>query len=88
MLENGGNILDAYGLVTVVSPAGLPIRGVVGIAPDPIMYVAINCQDVNESREFYEKPRGDIEDISVFLLIFMSTSLVLSRNFQHSKVSQ
>jgi len=55
MLENGGNILDAYGLVTVVSPAGLPIRGVVGIAPDPIMYVAINCQDVNESREFYEK---------------------------------
>ena len=55
MIENGGNILDAYGLVNVVSPAGLPIRGVVGIAPDPIMYVAINCQDVKESKEFYEK---------------------------------
>lgn len=55
MTANGGNILDAYGLVNVVSPAGLPIRGVVGIAPDPIMYVAINCQDVKESKEFYEK---------------------------------
>lgn len=54
MQANGGNILDAYGLVTVVSPAGLPIRGVVGIAPDPIMYVAINCKDVKESKEFYE----------------------------------
>ncbi|VEU34687.1 unnamed protein product [Pseudo-nitzschia multistriata] len=55
MIANGGKILDAYGLVNVVSPGGLPIRGVVGIAPDPIMYVAINCQDVKESKEFYEK---------------------------------
>ena len=55
MVANGGKILDAYGLINVVSPAGLPIRGVVGIAPDPIMYVAINCQDVNESKDFYEK---------------------------------
>lgn len=55
MVSNGGNILDAYGLVNVVSPAGLPIRGVVGIAPDPMMYVAINCQDVKASKEFYEK---------------------------------
>mmetsp|Transcript_18948 Transcript_18948/g.52881 ORF Transcript_18948/g.52881 Transcript_18948/m.52881 type:complete len:381 (-) Transcript_18948:175-1317(-) len=55
MTANGGKILDAYGLINVISPAGLPIRGVVGIAPDPIMYVAINCQDVNESKEFYEK---------------------------------
>lgn len=55
MVSNGGNILDAYGLVNVVSPAGLPIRGVVGIAPDPIMYVAINCQDVKASKEFYEQ---------------------------------
>jgi len=55
MISNGGNILDAYGLINVVSPAGLPIRGVVGIAPDPIMYVAINCQDVKASKEFYEK---------------------------------
>lgn len=54
MISNGGNILDAYGLVNVVSPAGLPIRGVVGIAPDPMMYVAINCQDVKESKAFYE----------------------------------
>lgn len=52
MISNGGNILDAYGLVNVISPAGLPIRGVVGVAPDPMMYVAINCQDVKESKEF------------------------------------
>jgi catechol 2,3-dioxygenase-like lactoylglutathione lyase family enzyme len=31
------------------------MRGVVGIAPDPLMYVAINCQDVKESKEFYEQ---------------------------------
>jgi hypothetical protein len=55
MIANGGNILDAYGLINVISPAGLPIRGVVGIAPDPMMYVAINCQDVKESKEFYEE---------------------------------
>mmetsp|Transcript_26843 Transcript_26843/g.58884 ORF Transcript_26843/g.58884 Transcript_26843/m.58884 type:complete len:384 (+) Transcript_26843:123-1274(+) len=55
MTANGGKILDAYGLINVISPAGLPIRGVVGIAPDPMMYVAINCRDVKESKEFYEK---------------------------------
>jgi len=54
MVANGGKILDAYGLINVISPAGLPIRGVVGIAPDPIMYVAINCQDAKASKEFYE----------------------------------
>ena len=51
----GGKILDAYGLVNVVSPSGLPIRGIVGISPDPIMFVAINCKDVKESKAFYEQ---------------------------------
>jgi hypothetical protein len=55
MVKNGGNILDAYGIVNVVSPAGLPIRGIVGIAPDPIMFVAINCVDVKKSQKFYEQ---------------------------------
>jgi hypothetical protein len=55
MVANGGKILDAYGLVNVVSPAGLPIRGIVGISPDPIMFVAINCQDVKASKAFYEQ---------------------------------
>lgn len=54
MVENAGNILDAYGLVNVVSPSGLPIRGIVGISPDPIMFVAVNCKNVQESKEFYE----------------------------------
>jgi hypothetical protein len=55
MVKNGGNILDAYGYVSAVSPSGLPIRGIVGIAPDPIMFIAINCVDVKKSREFYER---------------------------------
>lgn len=54
MVAAGGNILDAYGLVNVVSPCGLPIRGIVGISPDPIMFVAINCKDPKESKTFYE----------------------------------
>ncbi|KAG7374776.1 hypothetical protein IV203_013871 [Nitzschia inconspicua] len=55
MVANGGKILDAYGLVNVVSPAGLPIRGIVGISPDPIMFVAVNCKDIKASRAFYEQ---------------------------------
>eukprot|EP00977_Amphora_coffeiformis_P005310 scaffold1131_cov161-Amphora_coffeaeformis.AAC.4 len=43
MVKNGGNVLDAYGYVNVVSPSGLPIRSIVGISPDPIMFVALNC---------------------------------------------
>jgi len=55
MISNGGTIIDAYGFVNVVSPVGLPVRGIVGIAPDPIMFLAINCLDVAESRAFYER---------------------------------
>ncbi|KAL7531286.1 hypothetical protein ACHAXR_003955 [Thalassiosira sp. AJA248-18] len=55
LVENGGNILDAYGWVNVVSPAGLPVRGIIGIRADPIMFLALNCQDVGESEEFYAK---------------------------------
>lgn len=55
MVSNGGNVIDAYGIVNVVSPCGLPMRGIVGIWPDPMMFVAINCKDVAESRRFYEQ---------------------------------
>jgi hypothetical protein len=55
MVKNGGNVLDAYGYVNVVSPAGLPIRAIVGIWPDPIMLVAINCANVAESKIYYEQ---------------------------------
>lgn len=55
MVKNGGNVLDAYGYVNVVSPSGFPIRSIVGIAPDPIMFIAINCANVAESRAYYEK---------------------------------
>uniref|UniRef100_A0A7S4REZ5 VOC domain-containing protein n=1 Tax=Ditylum brightwellii TaxID=49249 RepID=A0A7S4REZ5_9STRA len=55
MVKNGGNVLDAYGIVNVVSPSGLPMRGIVGIMPDPIMFVAINCKNVKESKAFYEQ---------------------------------
>jgi hypothetical protein len=55
MVANGGNVLDAYGYVNVVSPSGLPIRSIVGIWPDPIMFVAINTADVKASKAFYEQ---------------------------------
>jgi len=55
MVKNGGNVLDAYGYVNVVSPAGLPIRSIVGISPDPIMFVALNCPNVAEAQAFYQK---------------------------------
>mmetsp|Transcript_34027 Transcript_34027/g.82319 ORF Transcript_34027/g.82319 Transcript_34027/m.82319 type:complete len:428 (+) Transcript_34027:53-1336(+) len=55
MTSNGGNVLDAYGWVNVVSPAGLPVRGIVGIRADPMMFLAVNCNDVGASEEFYAK---------------------------------
>lgn len=62
MVKAGGKIIDAYGLVNVVSPSGLPFRGIVGITPDPIMLVAVNCKDVKESKAFYEK-LGFVEQV-------------------------
>lgn len=55
MVKYGGNVIDAYGWVNVVSPAGLPVRAIVGIRPDPIMFLAVNCVDVGKSEEFYNK---------------------------------
>lgn len=55
MVKYGGNVIDAYGWVNVVSPSGLPVRSIVGIRPDPIMFLAINCADVKQSEEFYNK---------------------------------
>lgn len=55
MVKNGGNVLDAYGWVNVVSPAGLPVRAIVGIRADPMMFLAVNCNDVGKSEEFYNK---------------------------------
>jgi hypothetical protein len=55
MGSNGGTILDAYGYVNVISPSGLSLRGIVGIRPDPIMFVAVNCDNVKQSQAFYEK---------------------------------
>lgn len=63
MVANGGNVLDAFGIVNVVSPCGLPMRGIIGISPDPIMFVAINCADVQQSRAFYEQ-LGFVEQVS------------------------
>jgi len=61
MIKNGGNILDAYGIVNVISPSGLPMRGIIGIWPDPIMFLAIHCVNVDASREFYEQQLGFVE---------------------------
>ena len=64
MVASGGKIIDAYGLVNVVSPSGLPFRGIVGITPDPLMLVAVNCKDVKESKAFYEQ-LGFVEQVCV-----------------------
>lgn len=69
MVKTGGNILDAYGLVNVVSPSGLPIRGIIGISPDPMMFVALNCQNVKQSREFYEQ-LGFVEQVRSIIYFF------------------
>lgn len=61
MTANGGNVLDAFGIVDVVSPAGLPMRGIVGIRPDPVMLLAVNTPDVARSRAFYEDTLGMTE---------------------------
>ena len=42
--------------------SGLPIRAIVGIRPDPIMFVAINCENVKNSREFYQQ-LGFVEQV-------------------------
>ena len=55
MTKNGANVLDAYGYINVVSPSGLPMRGIVGISPDPMMFVALNCANVEESRAYYQQ---------------------------------
>ena len=54
MVKYGGNVVDAYGYVNVISPAGVPVRAIVGIKSiDPIMFIAINCNNVTKSTEFY-----------------------------------
>mmetsp|Transcript_1532 Transcript_1532/g.2090 ORF Transcript_1532/g.2090 Transcript_1532/m.2090 type:complete len:350 (-) Transcript_1532:50-1099(-) len=55
MVKQGGTVLDAYGFVNVVTPCGVPMRGVVGVWPDPLMFCAINCVDVKKSKAFYEQ---------------------------------
>jgi hypothetical protein len=64
MVAAGGNIIDAYGLVNVISPCGLPMRGIVGISPDPIMFVAINCKKVKESVAYYQQ-LGFVEQVRI-----------------------
>jgi hypothetical protein len=54
MVRYGGNVIDAYGYVNVICPAGVPIRAIVGIKSiDPIMFIAINCVNITQSTEFY-----------------------------------
>ena len=55
MVQSGANIIDAYGIVNVVSPSGLPLRGIVGFTPDPMMFVAINCVNIEASKAFYKQ---------------------------------
>ena len=67
MVSNGGNVIDAYGWVNAVAPSGLPVRGIIGIRPDPIMFVAVNCADVEKSEEFYTK-LGFVRQVSIHIV--------------------
>ncbi len=71
MVKHYGNILDAYGWVNVISPCGLPVRAIVGIRPDPIMFLAVNCVDVKKSEEFYYEKLGFVRQVSVFVCLFV-----------------
>ena len=62
MVQYGGTILDAYGFVNVISPSGLPIRAIIGISPDPMMFLAINCVNVKKSKTYYEQ-LGFVEQV-------------------------
>jgi len=55
MVKSGGNVIDAFAWVNVICPAGLPVRAIVGVSADPMMFLAVNCQDVAKSEEFYAK---------------------------------
>lgn len=54
LLANGGTITDAYGIVDVISPSGIPFRGIMGSVPDPMMFVAIYCTNLPQSQAFYQ----------------------------------
>ncbi len=79
MVKNGGNILDAYGVVNVISPSGLPMRGIVGISPDPMMFVALNCLNVRESRDFYAQ-LGFVEQVGTTISVDKVTFLLYGMN--------
>ena len=80
MMRTGGNIIDAYGIVNVISPSGFPMRGIVGINPDPIMFIALNCKNVQETREFYEQ-LGFIEQVSKYISIEIKIIVVFGKTF-------
>ena len=80
MMRTGGNIIDAYGIVNVISPSGFPMRGIVGINPDPRMFIALNCKNVQETREFYEQ-LGFIEQVSKYISIEIKIIVVFGKTF-------
>lgn len=54
LMAYGGQIVEAYGVVNVVAPGGLPLRLLVGDeVKDRIQYVALRVQSVKETQSFY-----------------------------------
>ena len=59
LFRYGGNVTDAYGVVNVIAPGGLPLRLLVGDEiTDRCMYVALRAKDVYASAQFLEKQLG------------------------------
>lgn len=59
IINNGGIIVDAYGVINVLAPGGLPFRLLVGDeVRDRLMYVALRCRDVKASARYYTDKLG------------------------------
>lgn len=51
-IENDAIIKYAYGWVDLVTPGGLPLEVVVGIAKDPIMSIFLRVNNLNATEAF------------------------------------
>lgn len=59
LMAYGGQIVEAYGVVNVVAPGGIPLKLLVGDeVKDRIQYVALRVRNVKDSERFYVKAVG------------------------------
>jgi hypothetical protein len=52
-IQAGAQVEGAYGWIDVISPGGVPLEVVVGIARDPFMFASLSVQNMKESLAFF-----------------------------------